>query len=572
MEKNLPCKMRDGVTLYSDVYRPNAEGKFPVLLIRTPYDKDNIGLAIGNQVHPVHAAQRGYVVLMQDVRGMFTSQGNFDALNQEVNDGYDTVRWAAALPYSNGKVGMFGGSYTGVTQILAAMAKPPELAAITPRHTSANYYRCWIYQDGALLLGFDLLWTITLCMGEIASANLPAEEKARQKKVLALASDNFREVSSRVPLEKTNVFETLGRAPYFREWLDHPSYDQYWAKTDAAKTLPEVKVPGLHFAGWYDIFLRGTIENYVGMVKSGKPQKLVIGPWVHGTDFGSRIGEWDSGFVSQGGVLGVEAMQLRWFDRWLKGLENGVENEPPVMIYVMGENRWREEKEWPLARTTYTKYYLQSGGRANSLVGDGVLAEEPSRLEQRDIFVYDPMNPVPTKGGATTGTYPAALNDGVFDQQDIERRYDILVYTSSVVEKDTEVTGHVKLSMFASSSQADTDFTAKLVDVHPDGYARNVCDGILRARYRESFERPKPLIPGNVYELNVDLTATSMLFARGHRIRLEISSSNFPKFDRNLNTGASYSRDGVVKTALQTVYHSPQYPSCLILPIIPRTA
>lgn len=570
MEKNLPCKMRDGKVLYSDVYRPDAEGKFPILLIRTPYDKDNVSTGIGYQVHPVHAAQRGYVVLMQDVRGMFTSEGTFEALSQEINDGYDTVRWAASLPYSSGKVGMFGGSYTGVTQILAAMSKPPELLAITPRHTAANYYRGWTYQDGALLLGFDILWTITLCMGELASAKLPPEEKARQKRVLALASDRFREVSSRLPLEKTNVFEALSRAPYFRSWLDHPSYDQYWARTDATKHFAEMSVPGLHFAGWYDIFLRGTLENYTGMLRSGKPQKLVIGPWVHGTDFGSRIGEWDSGYESQGSVLGVEAMQLRWFDRWLKGIDNGIEKEPAVLLYVMGENRWREEKEWPLARTSYTKYYLQSAGHANSLVGDGTLVTEPPKTEQRDVFVYDPMNPVPTTGGATTGTYPAALNDGVFNQESIERRYDILVYTTPVLEKGTEVTGPVKLTLFASSSQVDTDFTGKLVDVRPDGYARILCDGIVRARYRYSFEKPKLLNLGAVFEYTIDLTATSMLFERGHRIRLEVSSSNFPKYDRNLNTGADYSRDPEARTALQTIYHGPEHLSCLTLPVIPR--
>lgn len=570
VEKNLACKMRDGKILYSDVYRPDAEGRFPVLLIRTPYDKDNITSGIGFQIHPVHAAEKGYVVLTQDVRGMFTSEGTFDALNQEEKDGYDTIKWAAGLPYSTGRVGMFGGSYTGVTQMLAAMSKPPELMAITPRQTTANYYRGWTYQDGALLLGFDILWTITLCMGELASAKLTPEEKARQRKALALASDRFREVSSRLPLEKANVFDALNRAPYFGDWLDHPSYDQYWAKIDATKRFAEMSVPGLHIAGWYDIFLRGTLENFVGMLKSGKPQKLVIGPWLHGTDLGSRIGEWDSGYESQGSVVGIESMQLRWFDRWLKGVENGIDKGPPVLVYVMGENKWREENEWPLARTVYTRYHLESSGHANSLMGDGTLVTELPKTERRDVFVYDPTNPVPTKGGATTGTYPAALNDGVFDQQDLERRYDVLVYTTPLLEREMEVTGPVRLTLFASSSQVDTDFTGKLVDVRPDGYARILCDGIIRGRYRESFERPKPLSPGMVTGFSIDLTATSILFERGHRIRLEVSSSNFPKYDRNLNTGSDYSRDPEVKTALQTVYHGPAHPSCLTLPIIPR--
>ncbi len=571
IEKDLPCAMRDGVTLYADVYRPNAEGKFPVILMRTPYDKTNIALGMGNQLHPVHAAQRGYAVLIQDVRGMFSSGGTFDALTVEADDGYDTVQWAAKLPYSSGRVGMFGGSYTGVTQITAAAGAPAPLVAITPRHTTANYYRGWTYQDGAFLLGFNILWTITLSMGELASKDLRPEEKSRQKELLAEASDNFRELAARLPLEKTDVFCALGRASYFRDWLEHQSYDQYWRNIDFTRRFGEMKVAGLHFAGWYDIFLRGTIENYTGLTaKSSMPQKLVIGPWVHGTDFGSRIGEWDSGFKSQGSTFGVEAMQLRWFDHWLKGMDNGAEKGAPVMLYVMGENRWREEKEWPLARALSTKYYLRSGGHANTRNGDGFLSVEAPAEERPDAYVYDPMDPVPTRGGATTGTYPAALNDGVFDQRTIEDRDDVLVYSTPVLSDDREVTGPVTLTLFASTSEIDTDFTAKLADVHSDGYAAILCDGIIRGRYRTSFEKAEMLKPNSPTEFTIDLTATSNLFKKGHQIRLEVSSSNFPKFDRNLNTGADYAKDGKVNVASQKVFHDAVHPSCLVLPIVPR--
>lgn len=562
--------MRDGVTLYADVYRPNAEGKYPIILIRTPYDKTNIAMGMGNQLHPVHAAQRGYVVLMQDVRGMFSSQGTFDALTVEKNDGYDTVQWAAKLPYSDGRVGMFGGSYTGVTQIAAAASGAAPLLAITPRHTAANYYRGWTYQDGAFLLGFNILWTVTLSMGEIASKDLRPEEKTRQRDLLAAASDGFREVAAGLPLEKADVFASIGRASYFNDWLKHPAYDQYWKEIDFSRDFAGMRVAGLHFAGWYDIFLRGTIENYLGMLKSGRPQRLVIGPWVHGTDFGSRIGEWDSGYRSQGSALGVEAMQFRWFDHWLKGVENGAEKDPPVMVYVMGENRWREEQGWPLARALSTKFYLHSGGHANTRNGDGVLSVEPPASERPDAYVYDPMDPVPTRGGATTGTYPAALNDGVFDQRTVEDRDDVLVYSTPALSEDTEVTGPILLNLFASTSAIDTDFTAKLVDVHPDGYAAILCDGIIRGRYRVSFERAEILKPDGATEFTVDLTATSNLFKKGHQIRLEVSSSNFPKFDRNLNTGADYAGDAKVKAASQKVFHDGAHPSCLVLPIVPR--
>ncbi len=564
--------MRDGTTLYSDMYRPDVEGRFPVLLHRTPYNKDDVALGIGLQVHPVHAANRGYVVIVQDVRGRYASQGEFDPFTNEASDGYDTVEWAANLPFSNGKVGMFGGSYTGVTQIQATSARPPHLVAISPRETGSNYYEGWTYQGGAFLLGFNFLWSALLAMDEAERRDFADEKKETIFKELASAADNLQETCSKIPLEKISIFRKYQLARYFYDWLRHEKYDEFWKKIDAKRHYGQMNVAGLHIAGWYDIFLKGSIENYVGLASrknSRRKQRLIIGPWVHGTEFPSLVGEWNFGLLSEGGMLPIEEMQFEWFEYWLKGAKTNVLNEAPVMIFVMGENKWRTESEWPLARTQYTDFYLHSGGSANTFRGDGTLTTSLPQNEIPDSYVYDSLNPVPTRGGATTGAYHAELLDGVYDQRQVESRGDVLVYTSQKMDEDWEVTGPVRLLLWASSSALDTDFTAKLVDVHPDGYARNLCDGIIRARHRNLLQEPELLEPGVTYKFNVDLTATSNVFKKGHRLRVEVSSSNFPRFDRNFNTDHTHGADVTPKEAKQTIYHDIRRPSHLVLPIVP---
>jgi len=576
IEKNVPCRMRDGVTLYADVYRPTAEGRYPVLLIRTPYDKEDIALGIGVQVHPVYAAARGYVAIVQDVRGRYSSQGKFNVFFDEIQDGYDTVEWAASLPYSTGKVGMFGGSYTGLTQILAAKSRPKHLVAVSPRETGSNYFEGWAYQGGAFMLGFNFLWSVVLAMNEVNRKNLPETERKTAVEELARAFDDLKETCSPIPPQSIGVFRKHGVAQYFYDWLQHPAYDDFWKKIDVESSYQGIDVAGLHLCGWYDIFLKGSLRNYLGFGEKDRnegrssKQKLVIGPWVHGTDMPNKVGDWNSGYLSQGSALGVEAMQFRWFEHWLKGEENGVMEEPPVLIYVMGENKWRAEREWPLARTKYVKFYLHSKGRANTLNGDGVLDFVLHPDEKSDSYVYDPDNPTPTLGGGTTGSGPAALPPGVFDQRPNEYRADVLVYTGPTLDRDMEVTGPVEARLWVSSSEVDTDFTGKLVDVHHDGYARNLCDGILRTRFRESLESPKLMELGKVYELRIDLVATSNLFRKGHKIRFEVASSNFPKYDRNPNNGQEAGSKTGARKAFQTVYHGQGRPSHVILPIIER--
>ena len=330
-----------------------------------------------------------------------------------------------------------------------------------------------------------------------------------------------------------------------------------------------IDIPVFHVGGWYDIFAAYTVRDFAGIRDAGNTrQKLLIGPWTHGS-YDGLAGETDFGLQASGALVLPDELQLRWFDYWLKGVDNGVMDEPPVRIFVMGDNRWRSEDEWPLARTQFTRFYLHSGGAANSLAGDGALSTDAPSEEPVDSFVYDPRNPVPTRGGGLC-CWRAALPPGAYDQREIEARPDVLVYTTPALERDVEVTGPLEVHLWAATSAPDTDFTAKLVDVGRCGYARNIQDGIIRARYRASLAQAEPVRPGEVYEYTIDLGATSNVFKAGHRIRLEISSSNFPRFDRNPNTGGATGEGSEWRTALQTVLHGAEHPSHVVLPLIPR--
>lgn len=557
IEHGVSAKMRDGVTLRADVYRPKAEGKFPVLLQRTPYDK-RAAVDFG-----LMAAARGYVVVVQDVRGCFTSEGEWRPFRHESEDGFDTVEWAAALPYSDGRVGMFGGSYVGATQMLAAIAHPPHLAGIFPVVTASNYFDGWTYQGGAFELWFNASWTSAIAPDTLTRKINSSVPQWTQKLPL-----------SAYPI--LNV-DTSDLAPYYWDWLAHPNYDEYWKAVSIADHHNQIQVPAYHVGGWYDIFMGGTWRNYVGIKAHGGSeaaqhgQRLMMGPWYHGP-FDGRTGELDFGPAARsadGRSFSTDEVMLRWYDHLLKGFANGIEREKPVKIFVMGENAWRDEDDWPLPRAKNTPYYLHSGGSANSLVGDGTLSTEAGQTEPSDHFVYDPANPVPTRGGGLCCDN-ARLASGAFDQRAVESRGDVLVYSTPPFKQDFEATGPVTLELYASTSAVDTDFTAKLVDVWPNGLAQNLTDGILRARYRNSQEKPEFLNPGEVYKLTIDLWATSNVFKAGHKLRLEVSSSNFPRFDRNLNTGENGANSARTVKASNAVYHDRDHPSALIIPVVPR--
>jgi hypothetical protein len=555
VERNVAAKMRDGVTLRADVYRPKADGKFPVLLVRTPYDKTN------ETGFGMKGAARGYVVIAQDVRGRFTSEGEFYTFKNESEDGYDTVEWAAGLPYSNGKVGMFGGSYVGATQFLAAIAKPPHLAGIAPTVTASNYHDGWTYQGGAFEQWFNESWSTGLAMNTM---------RRRAEESSALGWTKI------LPLRDFPVLEApsaVGIAPYFRDWLAHPDYDAYWKQWSIEDHYANIQVPVLSFAAWYDIFLGGSLKNYVRLKTEGGTdaakhgQRLVV--YVGGHAGGSasrRVGALDFGEKLP---IDEDEMTLRWYDWLLKGQANGVEREKPVKIFVMGKNEWRDEDDWPLVRAKSMRYYLHStGSGANGLAGNGILSTVAPGEEKADQYVYDPADAVPTIGGPLCcGALPTGI--GPEDQRPAETRADVLVFTTPAFAKDFEVTGPVTLDLYVSSSAVDTDFTGMLVDVWPNGFAQNLTSGILRMRYRNSQEKPELANPGETYHITVDLWGTSNVFLTGHKLRLEVSSSNFPRFDRNLNTGEIQARGTRMIKATNVIYHDKAHPSALILPVVP---
>ena len=571
-ELNVPVAMRDGITLYADIYRPDTDEPAPVLLQRTPYNKA-LGASRVGTLDATRAASHGYAVVVQDTRGRYTSEGDFYPFLNEIEDGYDTVEWCGAQPWGTGKVGMYGRSYVGATQWLAAASQPPSLAAIVPGITSSDYYEGWTYQGGALAWGFILSWTAA----RLALANLGAISREHPvppetRGSLVRSVDNMSETFRWLPLR--DYPELKGAlAPYFYDWMAHPTSDAYWKRWRIEDHWPKINVPALNMGGWHDIFLKGTCRNFMGMSSQGGSesartgQRLLVGPWHHGP-FAESSGEFYFGLAAADGAVDTDGLHLRWFDHWLKGESNGVEQDPPVRIFVMGANHWRDEREWPLARTEYRDFYLHSRGRANTSNGDGCLSPDSPGDEPADVFLYDPRDPVPTKGGGLCCNQ-SFVPGGAFDQQEVEARPDVLVYSTPPLDADLEVTGPVSLSLYASTTGRDTDFTAKLVDVAPCGCARNLTDSIVRARYRLTTDSPTPTEPGTVYEYTIDMVATSNVFLKGHQVRLEVSSSNFPRFDRNPNTGQEPSEDSEPVAALQTIHHDAQHPSRLVLPVIP---
>ena len=559
-EHNVAAKMRDGVTLRADIYRPQAEGKFPVLLERTPYDKTN------ERDFGMKGAARGYVVVVQDTRGRYASEGEWYTFRNEANDGYDTVEWAAALPYADGKVGMFGGSYVGATQFWAAIAHPPHLKGIAPDVTASNYHDGWTYQGGAFEQWFNQSWASGLTEDTLRRASSRITTPLEWRSVLPLTE---------YPLRAAPDMKAL--APYYADWLTHPSYDDYWKTLSIEEHYGEIQVPVFNLAAWYDIFLGGSLRNYewlkskAGSEAARKGQRLLVGLGGHAGGWEQRkIGDVDFG---EKAPFDGDALVLDWYDTLLKGVHNSFASSKPVRIFVMGRNEWRDEDDWPLARAKATKYFLHSAGNANSLAGDGMLSAlaPPSDLraaKTKDLFEYDPANPVPTIGGPLC-CRGDLLKPGPFDQTVAEQRKDVLVYSTAALAKDLEVTGPVTAELWVASSSVDTDITAKLVDVAPNGFAQNLTEGILRLRYRDSQEKPELLKPGAVYKVKVDLWATSNVFLAGHKIRLEISSSNFPRFDRNLNSGEEQARATRMVKATNTVVHDNDHSSALILPVIP---
>ncbi|MFT5030290.1 MAG: putative CocE/NonD family hydrolase [Candidatus Binatia bacterium] len=543
-EKNVMLPMRDGTQLAANIFRPKGEGKFPAILIRTPYGKGD-----KNHGQARAYASQGYVMVVQDCRGRGDSKGEWDPFRYDVEDGFDTQEWVGAQPWCNGSIGTTGGSYVGWTQWASAPNASKHLKAMSPIVPFCNAYDL-AYDGGAFQ------WSLLMSWGSsVGGARLGGEKLQQAFRHLPL-NDFDANLSQ-------EVF-------YLEDWIEHPVFDDYWKQRGIGReAFDDITVPILNIGGWYDIFAKATLDMINGVRSESRDraarrnQFVVMGPWAHGVGR-NKVGDLDFGKEA---ALNIAQLQKKWFDYWLKEKETGVQDWPAFQIFIMGENKWRGEAEWPLARTQFTPYYLHSAGAANSLNGDGALkATRPSGAEKSDTYQYDPNDPVPTAGGNNLGGAPA----GPFDQTKVEQREDVLVYTSEPLKEAVEVTGPVKAIIFAATSAKDTDFTAKLVDVHPDGKAYNLCDGIIRARWRKSRTERDWIEPGKTHRYEIDLWVTSNLFKPGHRIRVEISSSNFPRFSRNPNTGLPFGTSDKLLPATQTIFHDAERASHILLPVIPR--
>jgi uncharacterized protein len=536
--------MRDGVTLSADVYLPRARGPFPAVYQWTPYEstRDRF-IAWG-----VWFAQRGYAAVVQDVRGRYESEGEFYPYVREGADAYDALDWAGGSAWCNGRIGTWGRSYGAIVQWQLAPLAHPNLLCAAPHVIMDDYFADCHYVGGgfqlALSLGAALIWTTSLSTVTLESA-----------RDLFLNPRTLRHL----PLIDLDV-ESIGReVPYWRDWLAHPTDDDYWRplRHDVSGT----SVPVFQQCGWYDAYAGATLRTFERLTA---PQRVLIGPWTHEEEVARRLGDLDFGPAAERSIRDDE---LRWYDHWLRDLDTGLLDEPPISLFVMGANEWRHEREWPLPGTRTTPWYLRSAGTLS--------VEPPGPSERPDRYDYDPDDPVPTLGGnnslltmmrgAELGVVP-----GPVDQVPLERRDDVLVYTSDELPADVEVTGPIEVALYAASSARDTDWVVRLTDVHPDGRSIFLAEGILRARYRLGLDRCEPLEPGEVAEYRIRCYPTSNLFRRGHRIRLDVTSSSFPRFSRNLNTGDDVATGVRAAVARQTVLHTAAYPSHVLLPVVPR--
>ena len=578
VQQNVPAEMRDGTTLVADVYRPGgkaSDGEYPVLLTRQPYGKELP--TVTSYLNAARAAGRGYIVVIQDVRGRFGSEGEWNPSIHEFEDGYDTVEWAATLPGSNGDVGMYGASYFGMTQWQAAVMRPPSLKSMAPGITWGNYLNGAQFRGGVRELGLRIYWWESV----LALDSLFRRYRKDREKLEELLSahvdviDNLPEEYGILPLK--DLPDPGGVLPNMFEALDLGIADDVWEYLNIDGRYGDVEVPTFHIGCWYDVFLGETLRQYEAMKevaaeRGSMPPRLLVGPWTHTTTFPSMVGDLDFGLASSGLFLNCRAdmtdYHLRWFDATLKGDEGSLYGEPPVEVFVMGENRWRGYEEWPVHGSREEKWYLHAGGVLSREAPADNAGDAP------DEYDYDPKDPVPTVGGALL--MPGVYRAGARDQQPIEERQDVLVYTSEELAEDYTAIGNVHATLYAASSAPDTDFVARLVDVFPDGRAIGVTDGIIRASARESYPspgviepvEPSPIVPGEIYEYVIDLWATGITFEVGHRLRVEVTSSSFPRWDRNLNTGEDTRDSSRSEVARQRIFHDPDRPSSVTLTVV----
>ncbi len=552
-ETNVAVPMRDGVVLRADVHRPDRGGPYPVLVMRTPYSKK--GRRFGRFV------KAGYIVVCQDARGRYESGGQWESFvrpeTRDAQDGYDTVEWAAKLPGCNGKVGTFGASYNAFLQWRTAPLRPPSLVAMAAFSIPARYTD--LEGPGTIRPGRRLNWWISGMTPDTRAKNGRPGTTTRAEGRQHWKSNADRWLRflpySKLPQE---VFEE--EAPFVQQWLTHPHTDPWKLHKDVNK----ITVPNLNVVGWWDhcnghLLLDQTIRTQAADERARTGSRTIIGPWGHVGMGKRRIGKLDFGPEAAVDLL---AEQIRWFDYWLKGKDNGVDRTASYRIFVMGDNRWRDEPKWPLGRAVEQIYYLTSEGGAQTPSGNGRLVGEAPQASGRDSYVYDPEDPVPSLHGPALFQIPT-------DQRPLQDRRDILVYQTEPLAERIEVTGHPQVELYASSSAADTDFFVRLIDVAPDGLARDVSLGMVRARYRNGLDRPQEIERDSVVRYSIRMNATSNAFLPGHRIRLDVTSSDFPNYDRNHNTAANQNDDAVLLKATQTIHHGPGSMTLIKLPVIP---
>jgi putative CocE/NonD family hydrolase len=560
-ERDVPVAMRDGTVLRCDVWRPRSGEKVPALLQRQPYDKRMAQAYV--YAHPAWYARHGYAVVVEDSRGRGSSEGTFYPLRGDANDGFDTIAWCAAQPWCSGKVASFGFSIPGLNQLLAAAARPSALVAAVPAFYPQGMYDGLVHVGGAFGLAAVLNWS-----------QLLAPDAARRAGRLDLLDDIRNAAGCGGPpptlaLKDMPFLMKPDLMPFLRDYLEHPAFGAYWQEFELGDRLSQISVPCLHLSGWYDTFVNQTLDAYRRFTSETRAEhRLLIGPWYH-IPWTQQVGVVDFGDAARNVV---DEYQLAWFDAWTKGRREALDAIPPVRVFVTGSNSWHDAESWPLPGVTTQSWYLRSGGRANSLNGNGFVSlEKPRESEPADYFFYDPAAPVQSLGGHSC-CYPQATPMGPSIQRDVELRNDVLVYSSEPLEQPVWVAGTVTARLFAATSARDTDWVVKLCDVAPDGRSLNIQEGVIRARFRNGFGQATLLEPDSVVEYTITVGACCHRFAAGHRIRIQVTSSNFPAIDRNPNTGGPLGMEGPFEwePASQTVFHDGARPSCVFLPVVPH--
>lgn len=544
--RNMRVSMRDGVNLSTNVFLPDGIGPWPVVLVRTAYNR--------NFVYDSSFPRSEMALVVQDCRGRYASEGEYYPFVNEANDGYDTLEWISSQTWCNGKIGMYGASYLAATQFYAAISGSKKISVLNPQFMAEDCWKQAYFSNGAFSLGLTWSW---LCF----------ETNSKTSEASLMPAFNVGELLRTLPLIDLDIKSGAGSVKSYRDFVSNNVYCEFWKQFSLRDQYDKFQMPVLLTGGWYDYYPSEMLKLFCELRKHSDTKqiadshRIIIGPWTHGINYSTTLGEIDFGKDS----LKENDATIRWLDCILHEKNASQFQSAPIKIFVMGKNAWQDEYEWPPVRIRYTNYYLHSSGNIDTT--------PPGKDEKPDTYDYDPSNPVPTVGGNhSIGPYNPGLYElakpGPYDQRILETRDDVMVYTGDILKHDVEITGPIIFNLFASSSAVDTDFVVKLADVYPDGRSINISEGIIRARFRNNvWGEPELIEPGRVYEFNVDMVATSNVFKKGHRIKIYLTSSSFPLWDRNLNTGNNPAYDTQMKIAHQTIFHDSLRPSHIVLPI-----